>query len=185
MKEYRSAIRSRNLIKKAFIELLNEKDLQDLTVVDVVNRADISRNTFYAHYTDIYDVLNDLENEFVDKLRIYLGDDTGEELSPAHIIQKIIRFVETDPDTNKIFITAPTAAGFYDKIKNLFKEKLETRLNTEEIKDVDGLSVFLECISSGFINLYGDYLSGKSKKNAEELTKNISDLFIFGVELYK
>ena len=75
MKEYRSAIRSRSMIKKAFIELIDEKDITDISVVDVVNRADISRNTFYAHYDDVYSVLEELENEFIDKLRIYLGED--------------------------------------------------------------------------------------------------------------
>ena len=52
-KEYRSAIRSRRFIRQAFMELLREKRLEKITVTDIVNRADINRSTFYAHYTDV------------------------------------------------------------------------------------------------------------------------------------
>ena len=52
-KEYRSAIRSRRLIHQAFLELLREKPFEKITVTDIVNRADINRSTFYAHYPDV------------------------------------------------------------------------------------------------------------------------------------
>ena len=48
--EYRSAIRSRRMIREAYTVLLKEKDLSKITVTDIVNRADINRATFYAHY---------------------------------------------------------------------------------------------------------------------------------------
>ena len=47
--EYRSAIRSRRMIREAYTVLLKEKDLSKITVTDIVNRADINRATFYAH----------------------------------------------------------------------------------------------------------------------------------------
>lgn len=49
----RSVLRSKNMLRKAYIELSTEKDASKITVVDVVNRADLSRNTFYAHYPDV------------------------------------------------------------------------------------------------------------------------------------
>ena len=58
--EYRSAVRSRKLIKAALADLLQEKPLDKITVTDVVNRAQINRGTFYAHYTDIPDVIHHL-----------------------------------------------------------------------------------------------------------------------------
>ena len=51
--EYRSAIRSRRLIREAYTQLLKEKNLQKITVTDIVTRAEINRATFYAHYPDV------------------------------------------------------------------------------------------------------------------------------------
>lgn len=46
--EYKSAIRSRRMIQHALVELLQEKELDKITVTDIVTRADINRGTFYA-----------------------------------------------------------------------------------------------------------------------------------------
>jgi restriction endonuclease len=44
--EYRSSLRSKKLISKALANLLTEKPLDQITVTDVVSRADINRGTF-------------------------------------------------------------------------------------------------------------------------------------------
>lgn len=47
--------KTRNLIKKKFAELMNEKkELNKITVTELVKRAGITRSTFYTHYDDIY-----------------------------------------------------------------------------------------------------------------------------------
>ena len=58
--EYRSAIRSRRLISAALVDLLLKKPLDKITVTDVVNRAEVNRGTFYAHFVDIPAVLQHL-----------------------------------------------------------------------------------------------------------------------------
>ena len=55
---HKNAVRSRQMIKKAFAEMLNEKDIAKITVTDIVEKAGISRGTFYAHYMDVYDLYN-------------------------------------------------------------------------------------------------------------------------------
>ncbi len=44
-------------IVETFIELLNEKPLKKISVTEIVNRCGITRNTFYYHFKDIYDLL--------------------------------------------------------------------------------------------------------------------------------
>ncbi len=44
-------------IVQSLLELLEEKSIDRITVKDITNRCDISRNTFYYHYHDIYEVL--------------------------------------------------------------------------------------------------------------------------------
>ena len=62
---HKNAARSRHLIKQAFAELLNEKDMSKITVTDIVERANISRGTFYAHYLDVYDLYDKLEQDIL------------------------------------------------------------------------------------------------------------------------
>ena len=41
-------------IEKVFIELLQTKALNEISVSDICKRAGLNRTTFYANYTDIY-----------------------------------------------------------------------------------------------------------------------------------
>ena len=59
-KEYRSAARSRRLIRRAFLELLDERPFEKITVLELAERADVNRSTFYAHYPDIFGVVEEL-----------------------------------------------------------------------------------------------------------------------------
>ncbi|MGB3715346.1 MAG: TetR/AcrR family transcriptional regulator [Candidatus Promineifilaceae bacterium] len=62
-------IRTRQWLSKAFLELLEEKGLQKMTVQDISERANVNRATFYAHYEDKYDLFNTIiDHSFQQKL---------------------------------------------------------------------------------------------------------------------
>jgi AcrR family transcriptional regulator len=50
--------RTKALIRHAFIEWLAIKDFEDITVQDIVDRAELNRATFYNHYRDKYELLD-------------------------------------------------------------------------------------------------------------------------------
>lgn len=55
MTDYRF-IRTDQDIQRSFIELLQTKDFNDLTITNVISQAMISRPTFYAHFDSLYDL---------------------------------------------------------------------------------------------------------------------------------
>ena len=50
--------RTLQLIKDTFIQLLNEKSFEKITVRDLTSKAQLSRGTFYLHYLDKYDLMD-------------------------------------------------------------------------------------------------------------------------------
>ena len=63
MIEDRRVRKTKQAIKNAFIQLLNKKDLEKITIQDITELADINRGTFYLHYEDKYILLSDIEDE--------------------------------------------------------------------------------------------------------------------------
>ena len=55
--------RTRQLLQDAFMSLLGEKDFQTVTVQDIAERATVNRATFYADYSDKYDLADRLARE--------------------------------------------------------------------------------------------------------------------------
>ena len=60
--------KTRRLIKATFLELVQAKPVQKITVTELATRAEISKGTFYLHYLDIYDLYNQMVEETVAKI---------------------------------------------------------------------------------------------------------------------
>ncbi|QMV42119.1 TetR/AcrR family transcriptional regulator [Cohnella cholangitidis] len=59
----RRKARTKQLLYDALMELVKEKGAESVTVTDITNRADINRGTFYLHYRDVADMLEQLKEE--------------------------------------------------------------------------------------------------------------------------
>lgn len=79
-KDNRSTRRTRSAIREALTEMLAVKPVGKITVQELIDRANICRTTFYAHYEDIYDLLSEVENDILSEIRAGL-----EELDQAPI----------------------------------------------------------------------------------------------------
>jgi AcrR family transcriptional regulator len=66
--------RTRKLLLDAFMALLAEKDLEEITVQDITARATLNRATFYAHFVDKYVLVDELVRErFTQDLQQRIG----------------------------------------------------------------------------------------------------------------
>ncbi len=98
---------------RAFIELLAEKDFEYITVKEICRRAGVNRSTFYLHYENIADLLEESvdyaikdisgrfhENDFVSKIK-------GRPLDELFLItpQYLIPYLSYVRDNKKLFQT--------------------------------------------------------------------------------
>ncbi|MCD8326303.1 MAG: TetR/AcrR family transcriptional regulator [Lachnospiraceae bacterium] len=58
--------KTKESITNAFLELRSSRPLEKITVKELCERAMINKSTFYSHYTDVYDLSEQLENEVVE-----------------------------------------------------------------------------------------------------------------------
>lgn len=87
---------SRRRIENAFVQLLQDRSLQQLRVSDICNLAEVNRTTFYANYVDIYDLADkvqlSLENEV---LGLYQDEIDARE--SRHDFLKLFRHIKENP----------------------------------------------------------------------------------------
>ena len=62
------ALRTKNAIRRSFIELLAERPFDKISVRDIAERSEVTRNTFYSYYTDIYALAEDVFESEIEKL---------------------------------------------------------------------------------------------------------------------
>lgn len=130
---HKNAARSRHLIKQAFAELLNEKDMAKITVTDIVERANISRGTFYAHYLDVYDLYSAILSnivEAIDEAFDKMGMDNII-LDPTEAINFGIQFLDKNKSYYRLFLTSSHGEKLIMRIISLAEDKV-----SQEIRDL-------------------------------------------------
>ena len=71
--------KTKQQLRQSLTALLKEKPIQDITVRELADLADINRGTFYLHYRDVYDLLNQIEEELLGENQFSIDNpvDTG------------------------------------------------------------------------------------------------------------
>ena len=139
---HKNAVRSRQMIKKAFAEMLNEKDITKITVTDIVEKAGISRGTFYAHYMDVYDLYNAIEANMMATIQetIDLIGAKNIILDPTDVIARAFAFLDEKKAYYKLFVTTSRSDSLIDRITTYIAERLTAEVDDsfspEETKEV-------------------------------------------------
>ena len=177
--EYRSAIRSRRMIREAYMELLKEKDLSKITVTDIITRADLNRATFYAHYPDVRGVTEEIENEIIEKMLEVLKEFqfTSFFRNPAPLLLKISRYLEEDTDFYRILVRANGSEIFMEKLKKVFSDHM---LNDSDIPESMRQSKMVELrvcyFAGGIVNLYKQWFRGDLNCTLNDIALEVSKL---------
>ncbi|WP_439443107.1 TetR/AcrR family transcriptional regulator C-terminal domain-containing protein [Listeria aquatica] len=111
----------------AFLQLLENKTPAQITVSDLVRKADVNRSTFYRHYQEIQDLLDELIHFVLQDLRTAYNDPYQKEtdfslsrLRPEMI--KIFEHVYKNRDFYRQVIHAKISPGFQNQICEVIKE---------------------------------------------------------------
>lgn len=62
------------LLRQAFLQLLAQKPVQSITVKQLCESAGINRGTFYLHYRDVYDLLEQMQTDLLAELEVLLAE---------------------------------------------------------------------------------------------------------------
>jgi AcrR family transcriptional regulator len=177
--EYRSAIRSRENIRKAYVELMREKNTTSISVKEVVDRADINRSTFYAHYQDIYAVLEEIENEVVQKLLAFLDVNDHTELlyNPLPVFMQIGAELQQNKSFYCLVLQTKGSVFFTQKLKEIFLWHLVSDKKAfSKIARQQEFLVSMNVLSGGAVGVYSDWLVGKVNMPMPELANVLSNM---------
>ena len=84
------AKQTQKFIMSTFMQLLEGESLDKITVRDIVEECEINRNTFYYHYSDIYDLLDDVFRVETEK---FMSEDVYENTTFGEEYERAARFV--------------------------------------------------------------------------------------------
>ena len=100
--------RTKKLLRDSLFSLLQTKSINEITITELTEVADINRATFYFYYTDIFDMLDQIQNEAYEMFETVLQGTEEHINSPeafAKYIENILLFCKENPSIARFVIT--------------------------------------------------------------------------------
>lgn len=188
-KEDLRVIKTKISIKESFIELVKKKGFNKVSVTDIVQKANINRNTFYLHYEDKEDLIKKLLDDSAMKIESFLGaadflkKTTFANISELQIrwgLRSILKVMEEEIDFYKIVLTDESLQGYFDQIFDAIKDKLAFLLVVNNPKS----NLVFEYTMSGIFGLIKQWIK-YSNTTASETAKILAQLSYAGLQKFK
>jgi AcrR family transcriptional regulator len=68
MKNDRRVKYTKMVLKQSLLDLMHRAPIGKISVKDICEKADVNRGTFYTHYADPYDLLDQIENDLFNEI---------------------------------------------------------------------------------------------------------------------
>ncbi len=181
---------TKELIRKVFIEMLNEKPLKQITIKDIVSECNINRNTFYYYYGDIYELLSEIfQNELEIAIEEYNNNLSWEEgflfatkfaLENKRAVYHVYHSLQREELENYIYNVAGNVMKNYvnnidldikakERDKNLIISFYQSALTTMVIKWISsGMKEEPEDIILRVGELFNGHIQESLKRSSEE-----------------
>ncbi len=118
--------RTKNNIYSALVELMLERDIGNITVKELCEKADINKSTFYLHFMDIYDCKekwqNEMLNEILSQTDSYSLSDI--EKNTRQYISATANYFNEHADFFIRIANSPLAAEFSFNIKSALRARI-------------------------------------------------------------
>jgi AcrR family transcriptional regulator len=127
----RRILRTREAIQDALIDLIEDRGFESISIKDIAERANINRGTFYLHYHDKFDLLEQTENEIIKKVKgilITSGKLNFEEFStseePIPVIVSLFEYFKSRARVIHAVLGLKANPGFQNRMKTAIESNL-------------------------------------------------------------
>lgn len=181
----RSVLRTKALLKQGLAELMLTKPPSRISVSELTSYVNLNRGTFYLHYKDIFDLLDQMEDESTSELLAILSSHDAQEIQgkPYYLIRDVFRFLGENADFYKAVLGDNRHDPYLKKIMNLVKEKCFS--DWEIIFARQGkknFEIFYAFVLTGVIGILEHWLFGGMVQSADEIAALTEQFILHGMD---
>ncbi|GAA0711902.1 TetR/AcrR family transcriptional regulator [Paraclostridium ghonii] len=185
----RRILKTRSVIKESLTVLMKEKPFDKITIKDITEKANINRATFYLHYMDKYDLLEQSQDEILNEIKNVLSNAFkifNPESLPIQDENTIIPFltcvyecIQKNSEFVKVILGGNGDLNFQLKFKSLIEELIK---NISLIKTTSSFCIpmkyLIETATSIHIGIISKWLEDGMDETPYELACIVSTLIV-------
>lgn len=159
-------------------QMMENHDIQDISVKELTELVDINRGTFYLHYDDIYDMLHKVEDEMFREFNEImeqepLGTPT---LSSDGLLLEFFRFLDRHRDLARVMIGPHGDLTFVNRLKDQIKKR--TLRFLESAQSDANYEYLCSFIITGCVGVVETWLKEATPQSPEEMAEILGNMLV-------
>ena len=176
-------VKTKRAIHAAMTKLLASKPIEEITVTELAEAAEINRKTFYNYYSSVNMVAEEMEDEIVARFEETLRRLDFDTLlkDPQTTFNTLARLITSDLDFYGSILTNRNQNSFLQKIISSLKERVMTLYASQISADIELVEYMLDYIVAGMVSVYQRWFESGMKADIEVLSARICTLAVYGI----
>ena len=167
----RRAKRTATQIKETMFDFMQKKAIHEITVSEICKSCQINRATFYDHYRDVFDLVQDMEHDVLLALEGLMESVSPEEMAPEVVSHLFFAFLAEHRESLNLLITSERSREFCGRLDArlmpFFEKKIRQNYDIPEGMDLE-LRCAMEFVSNGYYRFFLNALTGSRTRIGEE-----------------
>ncbi|WP_114604374.1 TetR/AcrR family transcriptional regulator [Staphylococcus sp. EZ-P03] len=168
----RKTNQTKRKIKEALIQLMKQTHFDLIAIHQIAEAAGITRSTFYRYYDDKYELLEEIEDEVIQRLnelrKQFKSKSDGTEFYEKALIKEMFDALYPYADTIHLLLSFNTHASFEMKLKNDMKQRFDIIRQNTKLTKVER-DLLKEYIFNMFITTFKYWAGHKEEVTSEEV----------------
>ena len=161
-------------LREGLARLMQKKSIKEISVKELVDEVDINRSTFYLHYTDIYQMLQKIEEDAMQNITEVMKKYPIDPDNSDSVLQFIVQFfsiMDNDRDLFRALLGPHGDMAFVEQIENLLAETFLKRLPEKLPKNDPNIKYPYAFILNGCVGLIRTWLSCPVKESPDQVAR--------------
>ncbi len=169
-------VRTKKAIKSALFKIMETKALGDITISELTTAANVNRRTFYTHYHNLTDILDEIETDLVAELKALLEsvDPTDHKNSIYNIFIGFYKLVSGEFDYYFHLMRMDTRGILTSRMRNALKASAKTFKDVSEIKETTSIIPAFE--AGGFLACFMEWYYSEERIPVEKAAEIVSTM---------
>ena len=163
-------------IKMSFLNILQKKELNDITVSELCRECNIHRKTFYAHYRNTSEIIEDLQSEAINGLCSLLDNVLSGSINNLdELFNEVNTYLLDNFEIYHLLAKTLLLSEFLKQLGEKFTLIISKTFSEKNISDYDRYSYYF--LSAGISSLYSKWLINPEQENLNntQYTNNVKD----------
>ena len=173
--------KTRASLYKNFLQLMEEKSFEEISITDICKSSSINRSTFYDHFKDKYELLLGLMKDYKEEIKMHIETDKSFSNMKDYLFEIINLLLSYLEDNLKLYTTLSIIKKknslisdlLYDSLLETVIKYLKNNYSNNSNLSIETISIFYV---SGITNVITESIQNKKSFNKEKLLKELKEL---------